>query len=350
MKDKPTLTYQLPTQSCWTHTWIKPPFCHPELGHENDTRFYNQQPRSPARGSKELLRWLVTRESYTWNVDIQNEYDVRINTPIALPQKRPHADLDDWQVWFVGHATVLIQIGPYNFITDPVWCDYASPLHGRGPRRVCPAGFALEQLPTIHGVLLSHNHYDHMDLATLEWLHKKFAMPIYTGLGNGFYLPKEFHVIEMDWWQEIPYHELRIVYTPAQHGSGRGLRDQNKALWGGFSVLAKTGHCFFAGDTGYAGHFKQIHTRYGAPRVALLPIGAYEPRKLMSYVHMNPQDAVHAHLDLQAHRSVAIHYRTFQLTDEGREDPEHALAQAIKASSKLANPFYCIREGHKLTV
>lgn len=83
-----------------------------------------------------------------------------------------------------------------------------------------------------------------MDLATLEWLHKKFAMPIYTGLGNGFYLPKEFHVIEMDWWQEIPYHELRIVYTPAQHGSGRGLRDQNKALWGGFSVLAKTGHCF----------------------------------------------------------------------------------------------------------
>lgn len=211
MKDKPTLTYQLPTQSCWTHTWIKPPFCHPELGHENDTRFYNQQPRSPARGSKELLRWLVTRESYTWNVDIQNEYDVRVNTPIALPQNRPHADLDDWQVWFVGHATVLIQIGPYNFITDPVWCDYASPLHGRGPRRVCPAGFALEQLPTIHGVLLSHNHYDHMDLATLEWLHKKFAMPIYTGLGNGFYLPKEFHVIEMDWWQEIPYHELRIV-------------------------------------------------------------------------------------------------------------------------------------------
>lgn len=175
-------------------------------------------------------------------------------------------------------------------------------------------------------------------------------MPIYTGLGNGFYLPKEFHVIEMDWWQEIPYHELRIVYTPAQHGSGRGLRDQNKALWGGFSVLAKTGHCFFAGDTGYAGHFKQIHARYGAPRVALLPIGAYEPRKLMSYVHMNPQDAVHAHLDLQAHRSVAIHYRTFQLTDENREDPEHALAHAIKASSKLANPFYCIREGHKLTV
>ncbi|EPG9522337.1 Zn-dependent hydrolase, partial [Acinetobacter baumannii] len=111
MKDKPTLTYQLPTQSCWTHTWIKPPFCHPELGHENDTRFYNQQPRSPARGSKELLRWLVTRESYTWNVDIQNEYDVRVNTPIALPQNRPHADLDDWQVWFVGHATVLIQIG-----------------------------------------------------------------------------------------------------------------------------------------------------------------------------------------------------------------------------------------------
>lgn len=150
----------------------KTSFCHPESGHETDTRFYNQQPKSPARGSKELLRWLVTRESFTWKVDIQNEYETRVNTAVALPQNRPQADLDDWQVWFVGHATVLVQIGPYNFITDPVWCDYASPSQGRGPRRVCPAGFALEQLPTIHGVLLSHNHYDHMDLATLEWLHK----------------------------------------------------------------------------------------------------------------------------------------------------------------------------------
>ncbi|MFW2000830.1 MBL fold metallo-hydrolase [Acinetobacter ursingii] len=351
MKEKPTLTYQLPTQSCWTHTWSKPPFRYADSEHASSNHFHNQIKRSGAKGSKELLRWLATRESFTWQVDIQQEYESRINTPIGLPKNRPNADMDDWQVWFVGHATVLIQIGPFNFLTDPVWCEYASPLQGRGPRRVCPAGIALEQLPTIHGVLLSHNHYDHMDLATLHWLHQKFAMPIYTGLGNRYYLSKDFHVIEMDWWQMIPFHdEVTIAYTPAQHGSGRGLRDQNKALWGGFSLITQKGHCFFAGDTAYSPHFKEIHERFGDARIALLPIGAYEPRQLMHYVHMNPQDALHAHLDLQAHRSMAIHYRTFQLTDESRDEPEQELSHLLKTSSKFVNPFYCIKEGHKLTV
>jgi len=350
MKEKPTLTYQLPTKSCLTHTWSKPSFHYLDSVQAGPSRFYNQVKHSSARGSTELLRWLMTRESYTWDVDIQREFDARLNMPAAMPQNRPHAELDDWQIWFVGHATVLLQIGPYNFITDPVWCEYASPQQGRGPRRVCPAGIALEHLPTIHAVLLSHNHYDHMDLATLEWLHKKFAMPIYTGLGNQYYLPKQYHVIEMDWWQMIPFHDLTIAYTPAQHGSGRGLRDQGKALWGGFSILGADDHAFFAGDTGYSPHFKEIYERFGAPRIALLPIGAYEPRELMQYVHMNPQDALHAHLDLHAQRSVAIHHRTFQLTDEGRDEPERELTHLLKTSSKLVNPFYCLREGHKLTV
>ena len=121
--------------------------------------------------------------------------------PRALPQNRPEAILDDWQIWFIGHATALIQIGPYNFLTDPVWCEYASPFASRGPQRVIPAGIALDELPHIDAVLLSHNHYDHMDLATLAWLHQTYQMPIYTGLGNGWYLPKDYNVIEMDWWE-----------------------------------------------------------------------------------------------------------------------------------------------------
>lgn len=346
MKDKPTLTYQLPTQSCLSHTWEKPPFPHEASEHSGIDRFYNLERPLASLGRKALFKWLATRKSFTWRVDPAQELNLR-NQMLELPQNRPQADLNDWQMWFIGHATVLIQIGPYNFLTDPVWCEYASPRQGRGQQRVCTAGIALEHLPTIHGVLLSHNHYDHMDLATLDWLHQKFEMPIYTGLGNGYYMPKYFHVIEMDWWQEIPFHdELKIAYTPAQHASGRGFRDQNRALWGGFSLLAKTGHCFFAGDSGYGGHFKQIHERYGDARIALLPIGAYEPRKLMHYVHMNPQDAFHAHLDLHAHRSLAIHYRTFQLTDEDRDTPEHELMHAMKSSSRLISPFYCIREGH----
>ena len=189
-----------------------------------------------------------------------------------------------------------------------------------------------------------------MDLATLNWLHEQFAMPIYTGLGNAYYLPTHFNVIELDWWQSEMFEDLRIVYTPAQHGSGRGWRDQNHALWGGFSIVHSTGHFFFAGDTGYAAHFKQIHTRLGAPRVALLPIGAYEPRRLMKYLHMNPEEAFQAHKDLQSKCSLAMHYRTFQLTDEARDQPEHDLHHAMRKTSKLMNPFLTMHEGKKLIV
>lgn len=344
------LHYQLKTEDCIRHVWFKPKLKLVSLDHHNGQRFVNQEPRPAQLNQWNLYKWLMARKSFTWQGDFAKEQQDFIQTKRAKPEARPHADLEDWQVWFVGHATVLIQIGPYNFLTDPVWADYVSPKHGSGPKRVIPAGIALEDLPQIHAVLLSHNHYDHMDLASLNWLHQKFAMPIYTGLGNAAYLPKAFHVIEMDWWQSALFKDFKIVYTPAQHGSGRGLRDQNLALWGGFSILSEHGHCYFAGDTGYAQHFKEIHQRLGAPRIALLPIGAYEPRVLMQYLHMNPADAFQAHKDLHAKRSLAIHYRTFQLTDEDRNQPELDLHQAMKNASKFISPFYCIREGKKLIV
>lgn len=344
------LHYQIKTADCVAHTWIKPKFNFLASDHHNGINFTNVQKRSDEARRWGLFKWIMGRKSNTWVGDFKKEQADFLAAKKALPEERPHADMNDWQIWFVGHATVLIQIGPYNFLTDPVWAEYASPKQGRGPRRVIPAGIALEDLPRIHAVLLSHNHYDHMDLATLDWLHQKFAMPIYTGLGNSYYLSKQFHVIEMDWWQSALLHSLKIVYTPAQHGSGRGFRDQNAALWGGFSIVSEHGHCFFAGDTGYSSHFKEIQKRLGSPRIALLPIGAYEPRALMKFVHMNPQDAFHAHTDLQARRSLAIHYRTFQLTDENRDQPELGLHQAMKNTSKLMNPIYCIREGRRLIV
>ncbi|MEN8292268.1 MBL fold metallo-hydrolase [Acinetobacter radioresistens] len=339
-------SYRLKTESCWSHTLRKPDLSFSPSDHYNGEEFFNYVAYPAGYRRRDLIKWLYSRKPLPWE-----EENTQAEIPAhAGPQNRPHASMDDWQVWFIGHATVLIQIGPYNFLTDPVWADYVSPQQGTGPKRSCTAGIALEQLPEIHAVLLSHNHYDHMDLATLRWLHKKFAMPIYTGLGNSFYLPKKFQVIEMDWWQAALLHKFQIVYTPAQHGSGRGLRDRNRALWGGFSIIHETGHCFFAGDTGYSPHFKQIHAELGAPRIALLPIGAYEPRELMQYMHMNPQEAFQAHLDLAPRRSLAIHYRTFQLTDEGREQPEQDLNIAMQNSSKLLGPFYCIREGRRLIV
>ena len=197
----PSLTYTLKTENCVPHTWFKPNFSVLASSHHNGERFVNELRRPDALTRWSLLKWLGTRKSSTWNVDSKKEATEFYTTKRTLPQNRPHAEDHDWQIWFVSHATVLLQIGPYNFLTDPVWAEHVSPKQGRGPKRVIPAGIALEQLPEIHAVLLSHNHYDHMDLASLRWLHEKFAMPIYTGLGNGTYLPEEFHVIEMDWWQ-----------------------------------------------------------------------------------------------------------------------------------------------------
>ena len=351
MKPKSTeLHYQIPTENTMSHTWRQPEFQFLHSDHYNGTRFVNSVRRPEGRSRGDLLKWLIKRKSSTWNVDLAQEYAHFHADKKSLPQDRPNADLNDWQVWFVGHATVLLQIGPYNLLTDPVWAEYVSPKQGRGPRRVMPAGIALEDLPTIHAVLLSHNHYDHMDIASLNWLYEHFAMPIYTGLGNGWYLPKHLQVLEMDWWQSARLLDLKLVYTPAQHGSGRGLRDQNRALWGGFSIHSGSDYAYFAGDTGYSPHFKELHQRFGAPRIALLPIGAYEPRELMRYMHMNPQDAFQAHKDLHAKCSMAIHYRTFQLTDESREQPEIDLKVAMKNSSKLMNPFVCLREGRRLSV
>lgn len=350
MNKSQALHYQLPVKNCWSHTVFSPHANFVHSLHFKEGKFHNQFPKISKRSKWQLFQWVVSRKSDTWKIDIQQNFEQCLAQPHEIPQNLTQQDVNQWKVWFVGHATVLIQIGEYNFLTDPVWAEYAGPKKGTGPKRVCPAGIALEHLPHIHGVLLSHNHYDHMDIATLQWLHDRFSMPIYTGLGNGHYLPKKFNVIELDWWQTATFQDFEIVYTPAQHGSGRGLRDQNQALWGGFCLKHIGQYVYFAGDTGYSPHFKQIHAKYGAPRIALLPIGAYEPRELMEYMHMNPHDALKAHMDLQAQRSMAIHYRTFQLTDEDRDQPEKVLEHAVKSSSKLMNPFYCIHEGKKLTV
>lgn len=345
-----TKKFQLETESSWKHLWSKPVSDYLHSDHFDGERFKNLEHHSLEQSRFDLYKWLFTRKSSTWEVNLEQERAEFFSRPRALPQNRPEATLDDWQIWFIGHATALIQIGPYNFLTDPVWCEYASPFASRGPQRVIPAGIALDELPHIDAVLLSHNHYDHMDLATLVWLHQTYQMPIYTGLGNGWYLPKDYNVIEMDWWENAFFEDIQIVYSPAQHASGRGMRDQNCALWGGFSLLNGKDHCYFAGDSGYAPHFKEIRKRLGPPRIALLPIGAYEPRELMRNIHMNPEDAFHAHQDLMARCSMAIHYRTFQLTDEARDQPENELQHIIQHSSKLINPFYCIREGKRIIV
>lgn len=327
------------------HAMFLPLYTYTTAEHATENGFHNLNAKHIGHTSDynfNLMDWLLARQPAIWP---QWEEHSEI---LDKPQDRPHATLDDWKVWFVGHATVLIQIGPYNFLTDPVWSMHVSPIPGFGPKRVRPAGIRLDDLPTIHAVLLSHNHYDHLDIASLKWLHQRDQMPIYAGLVNRQYLPDDMNVIELDWWQEIAFYadkRLPIVFSPAQHFSGRGLKDRDKALWGGFSVLTDKDHMYFAGDTGYENHFSQVYQRLGAPRLALLPIGAYEPREVMKEMHMNPYDAVQAHIDLNAKQSLAIHHRTFQLTDEAINQPLLDLADALAQAKIYNQSFFSLLEG-----
>ncbi len=323
-------------------------FLRPDLSqwcsdHCSGDRFFNPGPRVN-HGASDALKWLATRQAAPWPRWVDQAL------PSVVPSASHSEDLNDWRITFINHATVLLQIGPWNLLTDPVWSDRCSPSAHLGPRRVRLPGLRLEQLPPIHAVLLSHDHYDHLDLRTLMWLSQRDQVSIVTGLGVGALLRANGinNVVELDWWQQTELGPLTLKFLPAKHFSGRGARDRNRTLWGSLWVDTPAGAAYFAGDTGYGAHFGEIHQRLGAPRLALLPIGAYAPRWFMSPVHMCPQDAVRAHQDLHAARSVGIHFNTFQLTDEAITDPVHELALTLE-SQQVTN-FQVLGEGQVLDV
>src|SRR6266478_4004417 len=251
----------------------------------------------------------------------------------APPQRPPGLDGAAAVVTFIGHSTFLIQTAAGNILTDPMYSQRAGPLNVFGPRRVRQPAVLFDELPPISTVLLSHNHYDHCDLRTLGMLAERFDPIVVAPLGNDALVRSAGvrHVEELDWWQAAKTPPLPIVLTPAQHFSARTPVDRNRALWGGFILVVGGQHIFFAGDSAYAPFFRDIRQRFGRMSLALLPIGAYEPRWFMQAVHMNPAEAVQAHLDLLAAESVGMHFGTFQLTTEGIDEPLHALEEACRA-------------------
>jgi L-ascorbate metabolism protein UlaG (beta-lactamase superfamily) len=271
----------------------------------------------------------------------------------VVPQQPP-APAGDHEIviTFIGHSTFLIQTTGGNIITDPVFVDRASPLTFIGPKRVRKPGVRFDDLPPISLVLLSHNHYDHCDLKTLARLNRRDRPHVVTPLKNASLLASRDikTVEELDWWQPSTRARWPVVVTPAQHFSARTPFDRNRALWGGFVVQLGARRLFFAGDSGYGAHFRDIAQRLGPIDTALLPIGAYEPRWFMRTVHMNPEDAVVAHLDLQATRSIGMHFGTFQLTAEGIDDPLADLAAARVAAGIDAEQFRALDFGESLRV
>ena len=226
------------------------------------------------------------------------------------------------------------------YLTDPIFSLRCSPVQWAGPKRARPPGLALADLPRPDIVLLSHNHYDHMDIPSLRILRKRHDPRFVTTLGNARVLAKHgIDAVELDWWQDTAIDALRITATPARHFSARTPWDRNRALWGGFMLDAGAGRILFAGDSGQGAHWEAIRERLGAPALALLPIGAYEPRWFMAPVHMNPAEAVEAHIALGSAQSVGMHFGTFQLTDEAIDAPLHALDAARTANGIAPDDF-----------
>jgi len=299
--------------------------------HFDGRRFFNPGV-DVDRSLADLWRWRRSGQRVAWPEQIAS-------TPAPPP---PHqAGPGEVLLTFIGQATVLIQVEGCNILTDPIFSARASPVSFAGPLRARPPAIAFDALPPIDLVLLSHNHYDHMDIATLRRLQNRSAPVVVTGLGNGRHLARlgMSKTIELDWWQACtPAEGVDITFVPAQHWSSRTPFDRRRTLWGGHVVGVAGTRILFAGDTGYGPHFRTI-ARALRPDVALLPIGAYEPRWFMKVQHMDPTDAVQAHIDLTADLSLGIHWGTFQLTDEAIDAPRDALAAAREAAGLADSAF-----------
>jgi L-ascorbate metabolism protein UlaG (beta-lactamase superfamily) len=235
-------------------------------------------------------------------------------------------------VTWVGHATLLIQLDGVNILTDPIWSDHAGPL-GFGPKRLVPPGLRFEALPPIHAVLISHDHYDHLDLRTVQQLARTHHPTFFVPLGLKEWLADRGvrDVVELDWWQSHPFRRLTVVATPAQHSSGRGLADQNLRLWSSWVVLGRDRRFFFGGDTGYTPVMAEIGRRLGPFDVAAIPIGGYSAFNGHHPNHVSPEESVRLFEDLRGRLLVPMHWGTFALNREPfREPPERLLAEALR--------------------
>ena len=279
----------------------------------------------------------------------RTRWPARIDEP---PQRPAPLDGAVAVVTFIGHATFLIQTAAGNFLTDPMYSERAGPFGLLGPRRVRQPAVRFDDLPPISTVLLSHNHYDHCDRQTLARLAQRFDPVVITPIGNGALVKSTGlrKVEELDWWQDAKTSTLPLTLTPAHHFSARTPFDRNRALWGGFTIAVAHQRIYFAGDSAYAPFFREVRRRFGPIDLALLPIGAYEPRWFMQAVHMNPAEALQAHLDLEASASIAMHFGTFQLTAEGIGEPVRALEQARLAHHVEPSAFRAIGFGESVRV
>lgn len=310
----------------------------PITNHFNGRKFLNLEPPE-RKGFIDFLRWQLTSRRGHWNKWVDSQFG---------PVPQPRVNGKGLRVTFVNHATVLIQTDGLNILTDPIWSERASPVSWAGPKRHRPPGLRFEDLPPIDVVVISHNHYDHLEIKTLVRLNAEHRPRFVSGLGNRALLNAHgiLDVIELDWWATAKVsEELSVTCVPAKHFSGRGLSDGDATLWCGYAVQGSGGNIYFAGDTGMGSHFVEIKNRFGPLRLALLPIGAYLPGWFMCPVHISPGEAIEVHHILQARVSMAIHFGTFALGDDGEFEPVLDLREALGDKPHSDSQFWVLEQG-----
>lgn len=311
----------------------------PVSDHFDGSKFNNPWSLMPRRFG-DFLKWRLTAESGKWPESVE--------VTTTVPPKRVAGK--ELRVTYVGHATVLLQVNGLNILTDPIWSDRASPFSFVGPKRVAAPGVRFEDLPPIDLVLVSHNHYDHMDLPTLERLHKAFAPLVLTPLGNDAIIRgavPEMRVKALDWGQRYTVGpQTHVTLTPMQHWSARGLFDRMEALWGAFVIDAPGGPIYFLADAGYAPQLSaDVLAQFGTPRLSLLPLGAYEPQWFMHYAHMTPAQAVRTYLDLGQGLAMGQQHEVFAMGDEAYDSPRQDLGKALRAAGVAPERFLLPRVG-----
>ncbi|CAH2275726.1 N-acyl-phosphatidylethanolamine-hydrolyzing phospholipase D [Pelobates cultripes] len=322
---------------------------------DKNGRFVNPWPTWKSPAFLSALKWAMTEKDNSNVPSSKEELDKEL--PILEPYFVNHMELagkteNGLRITWLGHASVMVEMDELIFLTDPIFSQRASPLSFAGPKRFRGPPCTVEQLPKIDAVVISHNHYDHLDYKTVLSLNARFGTELrwFVPLGLLSWMQSCGceNVIELDWWEQncVPRHdEVTFVFTPAQHWCKRGAFDDNKVLWGSWSVLGPTNRFFFAGDTGYCGAFEEIGKRFGPFDVAAIPIGAYEPRWFMKSQHVDPEDAVRIHVDVRAKKSLGIHWGTFALANEFYLDPPVKLSEALHQYGLNPDDFFVLNHG-----
>ncbi|XP_066448078.1 N-acyl-phosphatidylethanolamine-hydrolyzing phospholipase D isoform X2 [Eleutherodactylus coqui] len=318
-------------------------------------RFSNPWPTWKAPALRNVVKWVITEKNNSSIPSSKEELDREL--PIIEPYFVQHPELtgktkNGIRITWLGHASVMVEMDDLVFLTDPIFSERASPLSFAGPRRFRGSPCTVEQLPKIDAVVISHNHYDHLDYSTVLGLNNRFGTELRwfvpLGLLNWMQSCGCENVIELDWWEQncVPGHdEVTFVFTPCQHWCKRTPLDDNKVLWGSWSVLGPSNRFYFAGDTGYCAAFEQIGKRFGPFDVAAIPIGAYEPRWFMKYQHVDPEEAIRIHADVRAKKSIGIHWGTFALANEHYLDPPIKLKEALERYGLTSEEFFVVNHG-----